>query len=125
MLEFDDGSGSLAGHVVDGVLITEPVGALDSIVHVPSPVILVHVAQGGVDTTLSSDGMTSSREKLGDTGCVKASLGQAKGCSEASATGSHHKGIVLVVLSSGKRLIAQNGPAEATRKGGRARIDVR
>ncbi|KAI6755199.1 hypothetical protein HG531_004305 [Fusarium graminearum] len=43
VLKLDNGSGSLSGHVVNSVLVTQPVGTLDGIVHVPSPVVLVHV----------------------------------------------------------------------------------
>ena len=35
--------------------------------HVPSPVILGHVSQSRVDTTLRRDGMTTRGEELGDT----------------------------------------------------------
>lgn len=98
VLEFDDGGGSLTGHVVDSVLVTKPVGALDGIVHVPSPVVLVHVAKGGVDTTLSSDSVGSGREELGDTGSVEASLGETKGSTETGTAGTDDDGIVLVVL---------------------------
>ena len=62
VLELDDGTGSLSAHVVDGVLVTEPVGPFYlyknaseksvyevwmyktySIVHIPSPIIFSHV----------------------------------------------------------------------------------
>src|SRR3569623_164133 len=36
-------------HVLDGVLVPEPVGALDRVVHVPQPVVLAHVAERGPD----------------------------------------------------------------------------
>mmetsp|Transcript_45256 Transcript_45256/g.61374 ORF Transcript_45256/g.61374 Transcript_45256/m.61374 type:complete len:297 (+) Transcript_45256:794-1684(+) len=42
-LELSDGNWCLSGHVVDGVLVTEPVTTLDCIIEVPSPVIFVHV----------------------------------------------------------------------------------
>jgi hypothetical protein len=43
-LELTNTSGSLSGHVVDGVLVTKPIGTLHGIVHVPSPVVRVHAA---------------------------------------------------------------------------------
>lgn len=64
MLKLDDRSWGLTGHVVNSVLVTEPVGTLDGIVHMPPPIILVHVTQSGIDTTLGSHGMASRREKL-------------------------------------------------------------
>ncbi len=102
VLELDNGGGSLTGHVVNGILVTEPVGALDGIVHVPSPVVLVHVAERGVDATLGGDGVGSGREELGDTGSVESSLGQAKGGTETGATGAYDEGIVFVVLCDEK-----------------------
>ena len=51
-LELAHGDGSLTGHVLDGVLVTKPVGALHCIVEVISPVISVHVTKCGIDATL-------------------------------------------------------------------------
>jgi hypothetical protein len=39
---------------MDGVLVAQPVGALDGVVHVPPPVVRLHVAQGSVDASLKS-----------------------------------------------------------------------
>lgn len=85
---------------MDSVLVTKPVGALDGIVHVPSPIVFVHVTQSSIDTTLSSDSMTSSREKLRDTGSVETSLGKTESSTKTGATGTNNEGIVLVVLDS-------------------------
>jgi hypothetical protein len=35
--------------------LTQPIRPLDGVVHVPSPVILTHVAKSSVDASLSSD----------------------------------------------------------------------
>lgn len=84
---------------MDGVLVAEPVGTLDGVVHVPAPVVLVHVAESGVDTTLGSDSVASCGEQLRDTGSVEASLGQTEGGAQTGATGTDNEGIVLVVLA--------------------------
>ena len=42
----------LPAHVLDGILITQPVAAFDGIIGMPAPVVLGHVAQGGVDSSL-------------------------------------------------------------------------
>lgn len=76
MLKLDDGGGSFTGHVVDSVLVTQPVGALDGVVHVPSPIILVHVSKSSVDTTLGSYRVRSCGEELRDTGSLEASFGE-------------------------------------------------
>lgn len=113
VLELDNGGGSLAGHVVNGVLVTEPVGALDGIVHVPSPVVLVHVAERGVDATLGGDGVGSGREELGDASRVEAGLSQTEGGTEARATGAYDEGIVFVVLCDEKaRGVSREEPGQ-------------
>ena len=54
VFQLDDGLGRLPGHVVDGVLVAQPVRPLDCVVHVPPPVVRLHVAKGGVDSALGS-----------------------------------------------------------------------
>lgn len=67
---------------MDGVLISQPIGTFDCIVHVPPPIVFMHAAspsarsrtalmsgasvlsQGGVDSSLRGDGMTSRGEEL-------------------------------------------------------------
>jgi len=43
---------------------------------VPAPVVLVHVSERGIDTTLRGDGVRTGREELGDSGSVEASFGE-------------------------------------------------
>ena len=68
VLELDHGRDRLAAHVLDGVLIAEPVGALDGVVHVPAPVVLAHVAERGADASLGRDGVAAGGEELGHAG---------------------------------------------------------
>ena len=44
--------GSLPAHVLDGVLVTQPIAALDGVIRMPAPIVLGHVAQGCIDATL-------------------------------------------------------------------------
>lgn len=57
VLELNDGSLGLSGHVVDGILVSEPIGSLDGIVEMPPPVVGVHVSERSVDTSLGGDGV--------------------------------------------------------------------
>ena len=66
VLELDDRLGRLAAHVLDRVLVAEPVAALDRVVRVPAPVVLGHVAERRVDAALRGDGVRARREELGD-----------------------------------------------------------
>jgi len=97
VLQLDDTVGSLATHVVDSILVSEPVRSLDSIVHVPSPVILAHVSESSVDTSLGSNGVGTGGEKLGDTSSVETSLSETESSAETGTTGTDDKGIVGVV----------------------------
>ena len=82
---------------MDGVLITEPVGPLDRVVHVPSPVVLGHVSQGGIDASLRGDGVRSGGEELCDAGRVEAGLCETECGAQTGASRSDDNGIVLVV----------------------------
>lgn len=50
--ELQNGVRGLLSHVMNSVLVTEPVRSLDSVIEVPSPVVFVHVTQGGIDSSL-------------------------------------------------------------------------
>jgi hypothetical protein len=52
--KFKNSFRSLSGHVVNGILITEPITTLHGVIEVPSPIILMHVAKSGIDTTLKN-----------------------------------------------------------------------
>ena len=62
VLELVDGVRRVAAQIFDGVLVAEPVGALDGVVHVPAPVVRPHVAERGGDAALRRDGVRARRE---------------------------------------------------------------
>mmetsp|Transcript_4714 Transcript_4714/g.11881 ORF Transcript_4714/g.11881 Transcript_4714/m.11881 type:complete len:335 (-) Transcript_4714:384-1388(-) len=78
-LQFQHGLRGLATHVVDGVLIAEPIGSLDGVVHVPSPIVRSHVPQCRVDPALRRDGVRARGEELGDARGLEPRLGEAHG----------------------------------------------
>jgi hypothetical protein len=82
-LELQNSLWGLSAHVVNGVLITEPVTPLYGVISVPSPVILVHIAERSVDTSLCGYSVRSGGEQLGNTGGFKTLLNQTEGSSEA------------------------------------------
>jgi hypothetical protein len=82
---------------VDGILIAEPVAALDSVVGVPAPVVGVHVPQGGVDASLCGHGVRAGGEELGDAGGLEALFDEPEGSAESGSSCAHHHGIVGVV----------------------------
>lgn len=46
------GCRSLFCHVVDGILVSQPVGSFHCVVEMPPPVIILHVSQSCIDPTL-------------------------------------------------------------------------
>lgn len=78
---------------MNGVLISEPIAALDCIISVPSPVISVHVSKRSIYATLSSNGMRPRREKFGNASGFEALLDQTKGGSKSSSSGPHNNSI--------------------------------
>ena len=77
-LELADSDRGLPSHILDGILISKPIGTLDCVIEVISPVILVHVAESGVDSTLSGDSVRSGGEQLGNTSSLESSLGETE-----------------------------------------------
>ena len=51
-------------HVLDRVLVTQVVGPLDGVKHMPVPVVLTHVAERCTNTALGGHGMRAGREDL-------------------------------------------------------------
>ena len=72
MFQFDNRRHRFTAHVFNRILVAQPIGAFDGIVHVKTPVIFAHVAQRGADAALCGDGMAAGREYFGETGCFQA-----------------------------------------------------
>ena len=68
VLELDHRGDGLATHVLDGVLVAQPVRALDRVVHVPAPVVLAHVAQRRTDAALRRNRVAACRKDFRYTG---------------------------------------------------------
>lgn len=79
---------SFAAHVLNRILITEPIRSLDRVVRVPAPVIRVRVTEGSVNASLGSDGVGASGEELGDASSLETLLGQAEGSAKTRTTGT-------------------------------------
>ncbi len=97
MLELEDRGRRLLAHVLDRVLVAEPVGALDGVVEVEAPVVLAHVAERGADAALRRHRVAAGREHLGEAGRREALLGEAEGGAQAGAAGADHDDVVGVV----------------------------
>ena len=98
MLQLVDRLRGFAGEVFHGVGVTEPVGTLHRVVHVPLPTVGAHVAKRGGDATLRGHGVAAGREDLGDAGGAQALLGHAKGRAQTGTTGADHHHVEFVGL---------------------------
>ncbi len=98
MLELYDRFHRIAAHVFDRVLVAEPVGALDRVVHVPAPVVLAHIAERGANAALRRDGVAAGRKDLADAGGFDPRGSHAESCAQTRSAASDDHDIVAVVL---------------------------
>ncbi len=97
MVQFVDCGRRVAAHVFDRILVAEPIGALDGVVHVPPPVVRAHVAEGGGNPALRRDRMRAGREHFRDARRAQAGLGAADARAQARAAGADHDDIERVI----------------------------
>ena len=121
MLQLVNRGRRLAAQIFDRVLVAEPVGALDGIVHVPLPLVRPHVAEAGRDPALRRDCMAAGREDLGDVGGLQPLFGRAHRRAKPGAAraddddvidmvddlvGAHAAAAPKAILASANRLAA-------------------
>src|SRR5690606_13763896 len=95
VFELEHGFRTNGAHVLDSVLVTDVVGTLDGIVHMPAPVIVrVGRSDGAGDATLSGNGVRTSREHLGDHGSLVTTLSQLQRSTHAGAAATYDDGVI-------------------------------
>ena len=94
MFELVDRRRRLADHIFDRVLVAEPVGALDRVVHVPGPVVRAHIAEAGGNAALRRDGVAAGREDLGDVGGLQPGLRRAHRRAQPRAAGADDDDVI-------------------------------
>src|SRR5690606_24732888 len=80
-----------------GVLVAEPVRALDGVVHVPAPVVLAHVAERRADAALRRHRVAAGRKHLAQASGRQALLGKAQGRPQTRAAGADDDDVVAVI----------------------------
>merc|ERR1719174_744219 len=65
-LQFKDDLWRQAAHVLDRILVAEPIGTFDCVIRMPTPIIFSHICQCTVNPTLSSHSVRASWEDLAD-----------------------------------------------------------
>ena len=79
MFQFINGLRAIGAHILNRILVAEPVGALDRVVHMPAPVVLLHIAERRADAALGGDRVAASRKYLGDASGAQAGRLAAQG----------------------------------------------
>ena len=97
VLELDDGSRRFLAHVLDRVLVAEPVRPLDGVVHVPTPVVGPHVAERGADAALRCDGVATRRKYFAQAGRRQPLLGEAERRAQSGAARTDDDHVVGVI----------------------------
>ncbi len=97
VLQLDDPLDGLLGQDLRRVLVGQVVAALDRVVHVPLPVVLLLVAQGRAHATLGGAGMGAGGIELAEDGRAHAGPRQFQGRPQARPAGAHDEGRVDVL----------------------------
>ena len=97
MFELIDSFWCVATQIFDRVLVTQPVGALHGVEHVPAPVVVAHVAKGCSDPALCGDRVRSRRKHFGHAGGRQAGLCGPERCPQPGTTGADNHNVVSVI----------------------------
>ena len=100
VLQLIDGLGARLAHVFNRFLVTDVIGALDGVIHVPLPVVVMGIAQGDRDPALGGNRVGTSRENLGKQCAALAGLGNLQRGAHAGTTGTDHDRIKFTSWNS-------------------------
>ncbi len=100
VLELDHRLDGLAGQDLGRVLVDQVVATLDGVEHVPLPVVLLEVPEGGTDAALGGAGVGAGGIELGQDRGVHAGLGELDGGPQAGAAGADDQRVVVDAASS-------------------------
>jgi hypothetical protein len=97
VLEFDDGGRRPLAHELDGVLVAEPIRALDRVIHMPAPVVGAHVAECRGDTSLRRHGVAAGGKDFGQACRGQTCFRKPEGRAQARAAGADHHHVIGVI----------------------------
>ena len=96
MLQLVHRLGGFTRKVFHRVGVTQPVRALDGVVHVPLPVVRAHVRQRRRDTALCCNRVRAGRENLGYTGRAQALFRHTQRCAQTGAACPDNHDVIFV-----------------------------
>src|SRR5262249_52871526 len=97
MLELDYRLHGVLAHIFDGVLIAEPVAAIDGVVKMPAPVVRTHMAGGGENAALRGYRVRARGKYFGDAGGVESCRSHADRGAQSRTAGTDDDDIVIMV----------------------------
>src|ERR1700688_2611921 len=97
MFQLEDCRDGLPAHVLDRILIAEPVRPFDRIVHMPLPTVFAEVAETGCNAALGCNRMTACRKYLCNAGSRQAGLDGSLSGAQTGTAGTDDDDIKRVV----------------------------
>ena len=95
VLQFEYGFRTNRTHVLDSVLVTDIVGTLDGVVHVPAPIVIrISRSDSAGDATLSRHSVRTSWENFGDDGGFMTTLSQLQCSAHTRAAATNNDGVI-------------------------------
>ena len=99
MFQFDDGGNGFLAHILDGILIAQPVRPLDGVVKMEAPVVFAHITERRGDAALRRNRMGTCREYLGDQRGFQALFRAAETGAQTRATGADHDNVIVMICN--------------------------
>ena len=97
MLQFVNGFRRIAAQIFNGVLVAQPVRAFNGVVHVPTPVIIAHIAKRGGNAPLRGNRVAARREDFRNTRCFQPALGTTQCGAQPGTAGPDNDNIKLMI----------------------------
>src|SRR6202043_2387493 len=97
MFQLEDRGDGLPAHVLDRILVTEPVRPFYRIVHVPLPTVFAEIAETGCNAALGCNRMTACRKHLCNAGSRQARLDGTLSGAQTGTAGTDNDHIECMV----------------------------
>src|SRR5665647_2432206 len=97
MFQLEDRGDGLPAHVLDRILIAEPIRPFDRIVHMPLPTVFAEIAKTGCNATLGGNRVTACRKHFCNASSCQACLDGALSSAQTGTAGTDDNDIKRMV----------------------------